>query len=88
MECIQIKRLIINKNKKSLISKYKELIKTKKINPLAIDKQIYNRLDYLPEDKRIKMSITINFDNELEYWIWLASPILKEYLLEQQEVNK
>lgn len=26
------------------------------------------------------MSIDINFENELKYWMWLASPLIKEYL--------
>lgn len=73
--------MIINKNKKAIINKYIELVDSKKINPLIINMQFYNNLDYLPEDKRIKMSIEIDFNNNLEYWIWLASPLLKEYLL-------
>lgn len=81
MECTQIKKLIINKNKKALIDKYTELVNLKRINSLVVDKKIYSDLSYLPEDKRIKMSITIDFNNNLEYWVWLASPLLKEYLL-------
>lgn len=87
MECIQIKKLIIDKNKESLIDKYIELVNNKKINPLIVNIEIYNNLNYLPDNKRIKMSINIDFNNDLEYWIWLASPILKEYLLKQNEKN-
>lgn len=76
-----IKTMIINQNKDGLIKKYNELLKKKIIKPLTINQQIYNSLNYLPTNKRVKMSITIDFDNELEYWMWLASPLLYEYLV-------
>lgn len=86
MECI--KKLIIDKNKELLIKEYTKLVNSKRINSLIIDMNTYNNLSYLPEDKRIKMSITIDFDNELEYWMWLASPLLKEYLIKDNEYNR
>lgn len=80
MEYLQIKKLIESKNKELLLDKYIELINSKRIHPLTINKRIYDTLDYLPEDKRIKMSISIDFNNNIEYWMWLASPLLKENL--------
>lgn len=85
MECTKIKNLIINKNKEGLIKTYIKLVNSKRINPLTMNIQTYKRLDYLSESKRIKMSINIDFDNELEYWMWLASPLIKEYLLNEED---
>lgn len=78
MECLQIKKLILSKNKEALLDKYKELVNSKRIKPLNINREIYNNLSYLPENKRIRMSINIDFNNELEYWMWLAFPLIEE----------
>lgn len=77
--------LIIDKDSKQLSNLYLDLINSNQIKPFKFDYNVYNLGKGLKEEFLIKSCIDHDFEKDIEHYMWLASPLYLQTILNYRQ---